>query len=266
MRARTLISLATAGAAVVAAGWGFAAPKPGTLFADNSPNAVPVDTELVIAVDVSNSMDPEEQALQREGYILGLTSHEFLQALRSGSYGRVAVTYFEWAGFYDQKIILPWRLIDGPESAEAVTGEIKRAPYRRAPRTSISGALQFAKPLFDSSGYNGLRHIIDVSGDGTNNMGPPVTIIRDEVLAAGVTINGLPIMLSRPYGSGTDIPNLDVYYEDCVIGGPGAFVVAIKQREQFKDATRTKLVQEIAGVSTKPRVVPAQAKSRVYCY
>jgi Protein of unknown function (DUF1194) len=234
------------------------------LFADKRPSAIPVDVELVIAVDVSNSMDPEEQALQREGYILGLTSREFLQALRNGNHGRIAITYFEWAGLYDQKIILPWRLIDGPESAVAVTNEIKGAPYRRAPRTSIFGALQFAKPLFDSSGYGGLR-VIDVSGDGSNNMGPPVTIMRDEVLAAGITINGLPIMLSRPYGSGTDIPNLDVYYEDCVIGGPGSFVIAIKEREQFKEATRTKLVQEIAGLPSKPPMVPVQARPRVYC-
>ena len=266
MRTRTLLSLSIAGVAIAVAGWGFAAANPGAVFADKSATAIPVDTELVIAVDVSNSMDPEEQALQREGYILGLTSREFLQALREGSYGRIAVTYFEWAGMYDQKIILPWRLIDSPESAAAVTEEIKRTPYRRAPRTSIYGALQFAKPLFNSSGYGGLRRVIDVSGDGTNNMGPPVTIMRDDVVAAGITINGLPIMLSRPYGTGTDIPNLDVYYEDCVSGGPGSFVVAIKEREQFKDATRTKLVQEIAGVPTKPRIVPAQARSRVYCY
>jgi hypothetical protein len=112
-----------------------------------------------------------------------------------------------------------------------------------------------------------LRRVIDVSGDGTNNMGPPVTIMRDAVVTAGITINGLPIMLSRPYGSGTDIANLDVYYEDCVTGGPGAFVVAIKEREQFRDATRTKLVQEIASRPTKPRVVPVQARSpRVYCF
>jgi Protein of unknown function (DUF1194) len=264
MRAHTFILL-TAGVVIAIAGFGLAAPNPGYFLADKSANAIPVDTELVIAVDVSNSMDPEEQALQREGYILGLTSREFLQALRNGNHGRIAVTYFEWAGISDQKIILPWRLIDGPASAAAVTEEIKRTPYRRAPRTSIFGALQFARPLFNASGYGGLRRIIDVSGDGTNNMGPPVTIARDEVLSAGITINGLPIMLSRPYGTGTDIANLDVYYEDCVIGGPGAFVIAIKEREQFKEATRTKLVQEIAGVTTKPRVVPAQARSRVYC-
>jgi hypothetical protein len=260
-----LISILVAGGAVVVAGWGLMAPKPEAVFVDKSPSAVPVDVELVIAVDVSNSMDPEEQALQREGYILGLTSREFLQALRNGNYGRIAITYFEWAGLYDQKIILPWRLIDGPESAEAVTNEIKRTPHRRAPRTSIFGALQFAKLLFDSSGYGGLHRVIDVSGDGSNNMGPPVTIMRDAVLMAGITINGLPIMLSRAYSTGPSIPNLDVYYEDCVIGGPGSFVIAIKEREQFKEATRTKLVQEIAGLPTKQRMVPVQARSRVYC-
>src|SRR4029077_7968288 len=126
-----------------------------------------------------------------------------------GYHGRIAITYFEWAGLYDQKIVLPWRLIDGPESAEAVTNEIKRTPYRRAPRTSIFGALQFAKPLFDASGYAGLRQGRDVSVDGPNDRGPPVTIKRDEVVSAGIVINGLPIMLSRPYGSGPDIPNLD---------------------------------------------------------
>ena len=138
--------------------------------------------------------------------------------MRSGINGKIAVTYFEWA--YDQKIVMPWRVIDGPETAAAVTKEIAAAPYRRAPRTSIYGALQFAQPLFDTSGYHGLRRIIDVSGDGTNNYGPPVTLMRDQVVDAGITINGLPIMLKRPYGSGTDIANLDVYYEDCVIGGP----------------------------------------------
>jgi Protein of unknown function (DUF1194) len=266
MWARTSITvLAAAAAALTLAAWTGGLAPPAALFADNRPSAIAVDAELVIAVDVSNSMDPEEQALQREGYITGLTSREFLSALRSGINGRIAVTYFEWAGPYDQKIVMPWRLIDGPDTAAAVAKEIAAAPYRRAPRTSIYGALQFAKPLFDTSGYHGLRRIIDVSGDGTNNIGPPVTLMRDEVLGVGITINGLPIMLSRPYGSGTDIANLDVYYEDCVIGGPGAFVIAIHERDQFKDATRTKLVQEIAG--PLPQVIPVQAtrRPRVYC-
>jgi hypothetical protein len=243
----------------------FAAPAP-PRFADKSPNAVPVDVELVIAVDVSYSMDPDEQALQREGYILGLTSREFLRALREGVNGKIAVTYFEWAGQFDQKIVMPWRLIDGPEAADAVAAEIARAPYRRASRTSISGALRFAKPLFDDSGYRGLRRVIDVSGDGANNNGPLVISMRDEVLAAGITINGLPIMLKRANVGSLDIEQLDVYYEDCVIGGPGAFVVPIRDRQKFVEATRTKLVLEIAGRQPQPRVIPASAeKPRISC-
>jgi hypothetical protein len=227
---------------------------------------VPVDTELVLAVDVSYSMDPEEQVLQREGYITGLTSREFMHALRGGMHGKVAVTYFEWAGPYDQKIVVPWRMIDGPEAADAFVNEIARAPYRRASRTSISGALNFAKPLFDGSGYRGIRRVVDVSGDGANNSGGLVTLVRDDLVQSGITINGLPIMLKRPNSFTMDIENLDVYFEDCVIGGPGAFVIPIRDRNQFKEATRTKLVLEIAGHTPTPRVMPAQARgSRVSC-
>jgi hypothetical protein len=245
---------------------GIAAPKSGSLIADQRPNAVPVDTELVLAVDVSYSMDPEEQQLQREGYIAAITSREFMQALRGGINAKVAVTYFEWAGPYDQKIIVPWRLIDGPETADGVANEIARAPYRRASRTSISSALQFAKPLFDASGFNGIRRVIDVSGDGANNSGPLVVLVRDEVLAAGITINGLPIMVKRPNTFTMDIENLDIYYEDCVIGGPAAFIIPIQNREQFKEAIRTKLVLEIAGRTPDHRIVPVQAKQpRISC-
>src|SRR5690242_3161622 len=236
------------------------------LFADKRPNATPVDVELVIAVDVSYSMDPDEQALQREGYVLALKSREFLQALRQGTHGKIAVTYFEWAGQSDQKIVMPWRLIDGPEAADAVAAEIAAAPYRRASRTSISGALRFAKPQFDDSGYKGLRRVIDVSGDGANNAGPLVQSVRDDVLAAGITINGLPIMLKRPYVGTMDIENLDVYYEDCVIGGPGAFVIPIREREKFIEATRTKLVLEVAGRQPDARIVPAASSApRMSC-
>ena len=241
-----------------------AAPHP--RFADKSPGAIPVDVELVIAVDVSYSMDPDEQALQREGYIMALTSREFMQALREGANGKVAITYFEWAGEFDQKIVMPWRLIEGPESADAVAAEIARAPYRRASRTSISGGLRFAKTLFDTSGYRGLRRVIDVSGDGANNAGPLVVPTRDDVLAAGITINGLPIMLNRPNVGTMDIENLDVYYEDCVIGGPGAFVVPIRERAKFIEATRTKLILEVAGRQPEARVVPASAQApRISC-
>jgi hypothetical protein len=234
--------------------------------ADRSPGAIPVDVELVLAVDVSYSMDPDEQALQREGYALALTSREFLHALREGANGKIAVTYFEWAGANDQKIVMPWRLIDGPEAADAVAAEISRAPFRRASRTSISGALRFAKPLFDNSGYRGLRRVIDVSGDGANNSGPLVPIMRDEVVAAGITINGLPIMIKRSNAATMDIDQLDTYYEDCVIGGAGAFVVPIRDRNKFIEATRTKLVLEIAGRQPEADVVPASAdKPRISC-
>jgi hypothetical protein len=242
----------------------YAAPNP--RFADKSPSAIPVDVELVLAVDVSYSMDPDEQALQREGYALALTSKEFMQAQRQGANAKIAITYIEWAGQYDQKVIMPWRLIEGPESADSVAAELAAAPYRRASRTSISGGLQFSKGLFDNSGYHGLRRVIDVSGDGANNSGHPIVQVRDDVLAAGITINGLPIMLKRPNPGTMDIENLDVYYEDCVIGGPGAFVIPIRERAKFVEATRTKLILEIAGRQPDPRVIPASAdKPRISC-
>jgi hypothetical protein len=169
-------------------------------------------------------------------------------------------------GVSDQKILLPWRLIDGPVSAAAVADEIMRAPYRRAYRTSISGALTFAVPLFETNGYRGLRQVIDVSGDGTNNQGPLIAPVRDEVISRGITINGLPIMLKKPQPGSIDIEDLDIYYEDCVVGGPGAFVIPIKEREKFKEATRNKLVLEIAGVAPEVRVIPASAQApRVSC-
>jgi len=257
----TIVSVIVAGAFALAA---FAAPQP--RFADTSPGAMPVDVELVLAVDVSYSMDPDEQALQREGYVQALKSREFLQALRQGAHAKIAVTYIEWAGQYDQKVIMPWRLIDGPEAADAVAAELAAAPYRRASRTSISGGLRFARTLFDNSGYRGLRRVIDVSGDGANNSGPLIVPTRDETVAAGITINGLPIMLKRPNPGTMDIENLDVYYEDCVIGGPSAFVIPVRERSQFVEATRTKLIQEIAGREPEPRIVKASAdKPRISC-
>jgi hypothetical protein len=253
-------------AAIGMAAAGFAAPGLPWLFADKRSNAIPVDVELVLAVDVSYSMDPSEQELQREGYVRALTSAEFLRALREGANGKIAVTYVEWAGANDQKIIMPWRLIEGPESADAVAGEIARAPYRRASRTSISGALLFSKDLFESSGYRGLRRVIDVSGDGANNAGALVVPSRDQVLAMGITINGLPIMLNRPNLGYMDVAELDIYYEDCVIGGAGAFVIPIREREKFVEATRTKLVLEVAGRVPEAKIIPASAdRPRVSC-
>ena len=271
MRRATLTGLLfAAGSALLLASIGFAAPTlrptPADLPGRATPGSVQVDVELVLAVDISYSMDPEEQVLQREGYIQALTSAEFLNALKGGMHGRIAVTYVEWAGSPEQRIVVPWRLIDGNATATAFTAEIAAAPYRRAFRTSISGALRFSAPLFEGNGFRGIRRVIDVSGDGTNNQGPLVTVTRDDVLAQGITINGLPIMLKRPNATTLDIEDLDIYYEDCVVGGPGAFVVPIRERGKFVEATRTKLVLEIAGRVPEARVITAQArKPRVSC-
>src|SRR5437588_4039332 len=227
---------------------------------------VAVDVELVIAVDISYSMDLDELAVQREGYAQAIVSKEFLQAMKTGPNGKVAVTYFEWSASSDQKIIISWRMIDGPETADAVANEIMSAPVRRGSRTSISGAINFAMPLFEENPYRGLRRVIDISGDGPNNSGEPVTGARDTAQAKGITINGLPIMVKEPSHTTMDIDDLDLYYEDCVIGGPGSFVVSIKDRDKFKEAIRTKLLLEVAGRTPERRIVPAAEKEpRVPC-
>ena len=254
---------------------GVAAPSPKNQLG-NQPNNPPglqlvqkeatVDVELVLAVDVSYSMDMDELAIQREGYAQAIVSKEFLQALKSGPNGKIAVTYFEWAASSDQKIIIPWRLIDGPETADAVANEIMKTPIRRASRTSISGAINFAMPLFDEDPYRGLRRVIDISGDGPNNNGSPVTIARDAAIEKGIVINGLPIMVKEPSYSTMDIDNLDYYYEDCVIGGPGSFVISIKDRDKFKEAIRTKLLMEVAGrTPERPVMRVADKEPRVNC-
>jgi hypothetical protein len=253
-------------ATVIAAGACIAAPSPKSQQADTKDNSPSVDIELVIAVDVSYSMDLDELAVQREGYAQAIVSKEFLQALKNGPNSKIGLTYFEWSASSDQKIIIPWRMIDGPESADAVANEIMNTPVRRGSRTSISGAINFAMPLFEENPYRGLRRVIDISGDGPNNNGEPVAGPRDAVLAKGIVINGLPIMVKEPSYSAIDIDNLDWYYEDCVIGGPGSFVVAIKDREKFKEAIRAKLILEVAGQTPKHRTVPvAEKEPRVSC-
>jgi Protein of unknown function (DUF1194) len=244
---------------------GLAAPGAKQFLADKDP-AASVDVELIIAVDVSYSMDMDELAIQREGYAQAIVSKEFLQALKSLPNGKIAITYFEWAASSDQKIIIPWRVIDGPETADAVSNEIMKTPVRRASRTSISGAIYFAMPLFDENPYHGLRRVIDISGDGPNNNGAPVLGARDLALSKGIVINGLPIMVKEPSYSTMDIDNLDWYYEDCVIGGPGSFVVSIKDRDKFKEAIRTKLLLEVADHTPEGSTVPvAEKEPRVSC-
>src|SRR4051794_15145265 len=256
-----LVACALAGGDVA----GIAAPSSkkqiGHQLADKEANAS-VDVELVLAVDVSYSMDMDELAIQREGYAQAIVSKEFLQALKAGPNGKISVTYFEWAAATDQKVIIPWRVIDGPETADAVASEIMKTPIRRASRTSISGAIHFAMPLFDENPHRGLRRVIDISGDGPNNNGTPVTLARDEALEKGIVINGLPIMVKEPSYSTMDIDNLDFYYEDCVIGGPGSFVVSIKDRDKFKEAIRTKLLLEVAGRTPERPVLPTASQDK----
>ena len=221
-----------------------------------------VDVELVLAVDISTSMDEREFALQRAGYVEAIRHPDFIKAVRAGSNGRIAIAYFEWAGTIRDDAVLAWQIIDGSDSANAFADRIAARPFRSFRGTSISGALAFGTGLFGQTAFKGERRVIDISGDGPNNNGAPVTIARDEALSKGIIINGLPIMVKEPSYSTMDIDNLDFYYEDCVIGGPGSFVVSIKDREKFKEAIRTKLLMEVAGRVPEPKVVPVAEKDR----
>jgi len=224
-----------------------------------------VDLELVLAIDVSRSMDIGEQELQREGYAAAFRHAQVHAAIASGPLGRIAVTYVEWAGTHLQAVLVPWTVVASPEDAFAFADKIAATRMLRERWTSISGVLEFASGLFADSGVEGLRRAIDISGDGPNNIGLPVVGVRDQVVAQGITINGLPIML-RPGGGGFGIDNLDVYYEDCVIGGPGAFIVTVEDMAQFPEAIRRKLVLEIAGIAPDARLIPAAlAAPRIDC-
>lgn len=218
-----------------------------------------VDVELVLAVDVSYSMDYEELRLQRDGYLAAITSKPVLDAIAEGIHGKIAIAYVEWAGSADQHLVVDWQIIDGPSSAQGFADRLAAAPVSRAYRTSISSALVYASGMFEGNGFQGMRQAIDVSGDGANNQGPIVTTVRDAVVARGIVVNGLPLLLKRPNLGMMDIVELDAYYRDCVIGGPGAFVIPIREVGQFTEAIRTKLILEIAGDVPDARVIPAAA-------
>jgi hypothetical protein len=220
---------------------------------------LPVDLELILAVDVSRSMDIDEQKLQRDGYVAAITHPDVVAAITQGLHGKIALSYVEWAGPATQFTVMDWRVIDGAASAMTFAAELARAPIRRFRGTSISSSLEFVALQFDNNGYEGMRRVIDVSGDGPNNMGIPIEIAREPITRAGVTINGLPIMIKRP-GGFASISNLDVYYEDCVIGGPGAFLIVVRSADQFAHAIRRKLVLEIVG--RESQVIPAAATTR----
>jgi hypothetical protein len=223
-----------------------------------------VDLELVLAVDISYSMDLDELRVQREGYISALTSKPVLDAITGGVYGRIALAYVEWAGANRQDLAVDWQIIDSAASAQAFAAKLADIPPSRAYRTSISSALTFSAGLFGKAGFDGVRRVIDVSGDGPNNQGLSVTAARDRVVAANIAINGLPLLLKDSGPMGIEGPDLDAYYRSCVIGGMGAFVVPVTSREQFAEAIRTKLVLEISGTEPPARVIPAQSR-RVSC-
>lgn len=218
----------------------------------------PVDLELVLAVDVSGSMDLDEQALQRQGYIAAILQPDVLAAIRSGPFQRVAITYVEWAGPGAHGVAVPWTLIEDATSAAAFAAALDDAPPARMRGTSISGALLFSAPLFEGNGFEGMRRVIDVSGDGPNNAGGPVVPARDLALQQGIVINGLPIALKGGGSWSLGGADLVAYYRDCVIGGPGAFVVPVTATDQFADAILQKLILEIAGGT--PHALPAAAR------
>lgn len=218
-----------------------------------------VDVELFLAVDVSRSMQPFELEIQRRGYAAALTSREVQDAIAGGLLGRIAITYVEWAGLYDQRVIVPWTVIATPEDTRVVAARIEANFDDSLRRTSISGALEYAAASIIDNRFDGLRRVIDVSGDGPNNMGAPVTQARDRALAQRITINGLPLMTQdNDITSRWNIPDLDAYYTACVIGGPGAFVVPVTDWSEFEAAVRRKLVLEIANLPL-PRMWQAQA-------
>ena len=224
-----------------------------------------VDLELVLAVDVSYSMDLDEQRLQRDGYVEAFRDPEIIKAIQSGQHGRIAVIYVEWAGWGTHQVVVPWTLVDGQVAAEALAKRLSQAPISRHRRTSLSGALTFSELQF-GAGFKGERLVIDVSGDGPNNSGPPVGPVRDELVEKGIVINGLPVLL-RPGGPGTmfDIANLDEYYAACVIGGPGSFMIPIKEKSEFASATRQKLLLEIANREPPPTLLRAADRPAPDC-
>ncbi len=222
-----------------------------------------VDLALVLAVDISWSMDPDEQVLQREGFIEAFRSPLVHDAVRKGMLGRVAVSYFEWANASHQQLIVPWTIIDGPEGAIAFADRLSRHPAGRSAYTSVSGAIDFGARMLAQINFEAARKVIDISGDGANNDGRAVALARDEAVADGLTINGLPIMLKR--GGAWDIDHLDRYFQDCVIGGSGAFIVPVRERGHFAQAIKTKIIREIAGMADEPVVTLAQTMPPTNC-
>ncbi|MCV9963053.1 DUF1194 domain-containing protein [Pararhizobium sp. BT-229] len=220
--------------------------------AETSP--VSVDLALVIAVDVSYSIEMNELRVQRDGYVAAFRRPEIVEAIRNGPLGRIAVTYVEWGGAAVQ--VVPWTLIDGEPSAKRFSEALRQRPIRRISFTSISNTLAVSRKLIWASDFDATRRVIDISGDGPNNAGVPAPVARNSTVAQGIVVNGLPIQL-RIAPDSASIPDIDVYYEQCVIGGDGAFIVKISDISQFSSAILTKLLAEISGVQVSTRRAPS---------
>ncbi len=213
---------------------------------------IPVDLELVLAVDVSSSMDLDEQRLQRDGYVAALRHPAVLNGFRSGAIGSIALTYFEWGGIHNITTVLDWTLLKSPDDALRASKILAAKPIARAPSTSISAALIAAQKMIEENAYEGARKVIDISGDGPNNTGIAVITARAGVIAHGIEINGLPIMIKK---GGFQIDDLDRYYYHCVTGGPSAFVIPVYDKNRLAGTIVKKMLLEIAGQTpTRPPV------------
>ncbi|MDF2373652.1 MAG: DUF1194 domain-containing protein [Rhizobiaceae bacterium] len=223
---------------------------------------VEVDVELVLAVDVSRSMTPNELEIQRRGYAEAIVSDPVINAIRQGLLGQIAITYVEWAGTLSQNVIIDWTLISNRSEAESFAARLTAQFENSMRRTSISGAMDFSSRLFGDNGYFSNRQVIDISGDGPNNNGRPVLAARTDTLAKGIIINGLPLMTREGMGSQWHLEDLDVYYRHCVIGGPGSFVIPVREWAQFPAAVRQKLVLELASREQAPQKAAHQKAFR----
>jgi hypothetical protein len=211
-----------------------------------------VDLLLVLSSDVSRSVDAQKFKLQRDGYASAIVNPRVIQAIRSGSLGKIGVSFVEWSGVGAQRIVIDWTIIRDEATAKDFSAQIIEAPRAFADRTSISGGIDFAMAQLARAPFQSGRHAIDVSGDGTNNSGRDVSDARDEAVAKGVTVNGLVIMSEHPMSWNADHTNppggLDGYYRNNVIGGPGAFVMVAENFNSFGQAILNKLIAEIATV------------------
>jgi hypothetical protein len=207
-----------------------------------------VDLLLVMAVDVSRSIDPEEARLQRQGYLDAWRSPRVARAATSGEHGRIAIAYVEWAGAAFQKVVVPWRVIDHGEAALAFADELEEQPRESLNWTAVGAAIDFSTAVLEAAPFQATRRVIDVSGDGRTNQGRMSRVARDDAVAKGITVNGLPVMMDRPNFGRPPDRELDRYYEENVIGGPGAFMVVADTFANFGEAILSKLIREIAGL------------------